>query len=306
MGVSLKSVSKRFSTDIFSPWDAVNDRFLVSKSDQFKGRLFRVDRFTTIYHRPTRRAFIAWVEDLPASGVIRREGTEEVFLVSETMKSEVLDGRYVYDRLRQSHLATPPSGGSGAFYPVTTTGTGDDLGPISMSVAVPVYVDTELQGVASAEDTEDVSVSRFLINHSLNVSPQPGDYFKWSNRWFLVNTPYIDGGLRVVRASELVPAYETMTYLKHTGASPGYSPVTGVVSPVTVSRQFSALIGLNQLTGPTTEFKSTRSMVLYVYVRHIGFDPQLGDAIQHQGVTYQIDRVTMRRDELQWKLEVSR
>lgn len=306
MGVSLRTTASRWAQDRFAPWDASTNRFLEGSLSQIKGRLFRADRFTSIYHRPTRRAFIGLLGDGPESGVVKRLGTDEVYLVSDTAKTEVYQGKFVYDQLRQSHLVTPPSGGLGGYYAATTAGVDDDLGAVSLGLSFPTYLDLELQGIAVSEETEDVVVPRFMLTHSRNISPLEGDYFYWNSRWFLVNTPYIDGGLNIARASELLPAYTVMTYLKPTGVASGYDPVTGVVSSATVERLFSALIGKDSFEGEGTEPPISRKMELYIYVRHIGFTPAVGDSIRYNSKTYQVDSVTIRRDALQWKLVVSR
>lgn len=303
MGVSLKASARRWALDQFAPWNATTDAFDLVNTLQ--GRLFRADRFTTIYHRPTRRSWVSWWEaTYPSSGVVKRVGTDEIYLVSETLRDEVLQGKETYDLLRQTHLVTPPSGGLGAFYQVVTLGTGEALGVVTKAAPVPIYADLELQGVTAADETEDVTVSRFLLVHSRNVSPQPGDYFVWNARWFLVNSAYIDGGLSVSRTSELVYGYRDMTYLRRTTGG-GYNPVTGTVTASSTQAAFSALIGNETQTGPATG-TAAHTLELYVYERHLGFAPRAGDSVIHAGQTFAVQSVVMRREELQWKLVVVR
>ena len=305
MGVSLKASARRFAYDFFQPWDATTNAFSLVTSQYLQGRLFRVDRFTSIYHRPTRRSYISFLTDaFPASGVVRRRGTSEVYLLSKTLKEEVLQDDHVYDRLRQSNLATPPSGGEAVFYQVTTSGTGEDLGVVTKGTAIPVYIDLELQGVLASEGNIDVAASKFILNYSFNVNPVPGDYFVFDNRWFLVNTPYLDGGLAVARVSEMVYGYHDMLYIrKQSGGA--YNPTTGVVTASATTSAFSGLIGLDRKEGSATEH-SKRSLDIHVYERHIGFTPRAGDSIQYDGLVYEVRQVEFRRDELQWKLEVAR
>jgi hypothetical protein len=303
MGISLAASAARWRNDEFSYWDPATNLF---STTTVLGRLFRADRFTTIYHRPTRRSTIGLLEAAPASGVVRRRLGGDIFLLSDTQRQEVFQGDHVYDTLRASHLVTAPSGGLAEFHPATLAGTGDDLGAVSLATAVPVYLDLELQTAVSPNDSEETLSGRWLINYSRNVAPKPGDYFKMGDRWFLVQMPYVDGGFYLLRSLEAVVGYHTFTYQLKTGTGSGYNPITGTVGSPETPRVFSALRGLESMESTATaQATSKRRLELFVYTHHIGFTPNAGDTIKDATRTYRVESVVMRREELQWKIEVS-
>lgn len=306
MGLSLKTAAQRFSKDLFAIWDPVSDTFETVPS--VRGKRFRIDRFTTIYHRPTRRAYIRLLDPaFPGVGVIKRSGTDEVYLVSETLHTDIEAGQLRYEDLRMSHLVTPPSGGFGTFTPVRTTGTGENLGPVNLSTSYNVYLDLELQSAVNVEENIDAVTPRFILNHSANVEPLHGDMFYLDGRSFIVSVPYVDGGLRSARVSELPPAYETFTYRKRSGTG-GYNPTTGQVTQGVTDLLFSGILGRIQKTDQTQTAGTTAptQMELYVYEHHVGFQFEVGNVVLKDSVTYYVNSVVRLREDKQWKIELSR
>jgi hypothetical protein len=305
MGLSLKTAAQRFSGDEFTVWDPTTNTF---GPTTIKGKRFRIDRFTTIYHRPTRRSYIRLLDpSFPGVGVIKRVNGGEIYLISETLNTDIEAGDLRYEDLRMSHLVTPPSGGYGTFMPVRTTGTGEDLGPVDLSTQIPVYLDLEFQSAINIEEAVDETIPRMILNHSTNAAPLPGDIFQRAGRTFIVNVPYIDGGLQAARVSELPIPYTTLTYRVRTGTG-GYDPVTGTVTQGVTDRLFSGIIGRIQrdteqsVTTPSAPTK----IDLYVYEHHVGFNFALGNQILHEGTAYYIAAISQRREKVQWKLELTR
>ena len=306
MGLSLKTAAQRFSKDQFAIWDPVTNTFEATPS--LKGKRFRIDRFTTIYHRPTRRSYIRLLSpDFPGVGVVKRVNGGEVYLLSETLNTDIEAGDLRYEDLRMSHLVTPPSGGPGLFTPVRTTGTGDNLGVVDMSVQTPVYLDLELQSAVDVEENVDAITPRFILNHSVNVNPLHGDVFYFNGRSFIVSVPYIDGGLQLCRVAELPPVYETFTYRMRTGTG-GYDPVTGTVTTGVTDRLFSGILGrIKKSDSPTATQQTTpNQMELYVYEHHIGFQFEVGNQVLYGSTAFYINSVLRRREDKQWKVELSR
>jgi hypothetical protein len=305
MGLSLKTAAERFSGDEFVVWDPETNTF---GTTTIRGKRFRIDRFTTIYHRPTRRSYIRLLTpSFPGVGVIKRVNGGEVYLLSETLNTDIEAGSLRYEDIRMSHAVTPPSGGVGKFTPVRTTGSGDNLGVVDIVTQENAYIDLELQSAGNVEETVDAVTPRLILNHSANVSPQFGDIFAIDGRIFIVNAPYIDGGLRAARVSELPIPYATFTYRMRSGTG-GYDPVTGTVTSGVTDRLFSGIIGrIQRDTEPSVTTPSAPTkMELYVYERHVGFAFALGDQILYSGTAYYINAISQRREEAQWKLELSR
>lgn len=306
MGLSLKTAAQRFSGDEFVLWDPTNDTF--DAVPTVYGKRFRIDRFTTIYHRPTRRSYIRLLtSDFPGVGVIKRVNGGEIYLLSETLNTDFEAGTLRYEDIRMSHLVTPPSGGHGTFTPVHTSGSGDNLGVVDTATQTSIYLDLELQSAVNIEESVDAAVPRMILNHSANVTPLAGDIFRYSGSTFIVNVPYIDGGLRVARVSELPIPYTTFTYRMRSGTG-GYDPVTGIVTSGVTDRLFSGIIGrIQRDTEPSVTTPSAPTkMELYVYERHVGFNFALGNQILYGATAYYIEAISQRREEAQWKLELSR
>lgn len=296
MGLSLASAAKRFAQDQFVGWDAMSDTFSAIAQT---GRLFRTDRFTTIYHRPTRRSTLSLLGEWPASGVVRRVFGGEVLLVGANERQEIIGGSVVYDRLRQVHFVQQPSGGKGDYYPASVSGSGDDLGVVTLGPAEPLYLDLELHAVNEPAAAVDYVVGKFLLTHSANAALQAGDYVAYASRWFLVEQPYVDGGFRLARVREQVVGYQTFSYLRP--GSGAYDPVTGSVTRGESPRLFSGIIesGQTVLSGPTT---LPRQLIVGVFKRHLGFVPQAGDGVSLGNQRYTITTCAQVRDEQQWRL----
>lgn len=308
MGLSLKVSARFFSRDTFQVWDATTDSF--TELPTIRGKRFRIDRFTPIYNRPTRRAFIRLFDPAyPGVGVIKRVGTEEIYLLSETLNTDIENGTLRYEDMRMSHLAVPPSGGQGIFTPATILGTGDDLGPVDLTTQTKAYCDFEFfSTVATPDTTTETGSSRFIMNHSMNISPQTGDLFTFNGRTFIITAPYVDGGLRAARVIELPNPYEIFSYKIRTGTG-AYNPSTGKVTQTVTERLFSGIIGNTTKSteqGAMNSAAAKTKLELYVYERHVGFEFVLGNQITHNGATYYVDSITRNREESQYKLVLSR
>lgn len=303
MGLSLAGSAARWAQDSFLSWDPATDTW---SDEGITGRLFRADRFTTIYHRPTRRSTITQLfGKVPASLVVRRELGGETFLLSATERTEVEHGVEVYDSLRASHLVTSPSGGLAQLLAAVVSGTGDDLGPVVMTPAEAAYVDFELRTTAASPDSTDYAIGRYLMTFSPTILPREGDYLLFNGGTFLFEEPYVDGGFNMARVSRFELGYKNFTYRLPAGTG-GYDPVTGVVTKGTVDRQVSMIVGSG---GDRADSKKVagyeRTLMLYVFKRHIGFEPLAGQKMSDGEREYLIVAVKENRDMLQWGLEVA-
>lgn len=304
MGLSLKVAAQFASHDEFYEWDAVTNTFETTPS--LKGKRFRIDRFTTIYHRPTRRSYIRFLSDrFPKHGVVRRGSSGETYLVSQSLNVDIEAGKLKYEQIRMSHLATAPSGGVGTFVPVVTTGAGEDLGYVDLTTEYNAYVDIEIQSATTTEESIDAVTPKFILNHSTNISPMEGDIFYFNGRSFIVSIPYIDGGLSVARVIETPPKYENFTYRKQSGAG-SYDPSTGIITNGVTELGFSGIIGRNQNSDAQLRQTFPNMLELYVYERHVGFVFETGNTVVYGSEEYYINSVTDRREDKQYKLELSR
>ena len=301
MGLSLKVAAERFSNDSFIPWLADTDTFDVD--NPIKGRLFAADRFTPIYHRPSSRKFATLQTDaIPDSYVVKRDLTGEIYLVSEILHTEMLQNDRIYDRLRVMHSVSNPSGAKASYHAAAVSGTGDDLGFVSLATAVDCYLDTELHSIIDERETESASLSRFLVTHSANVAPEPGDYLQIGSDYHLVLTAYSDGGFHNARTIRQPVAYVDVVYSRYMGTG-GYNPTTGVVTQATTDYNVSGLVGDHISTGLSSSNDPVdRTLTFYIFFRHIGITPKLGDTITYDGTSYIITTVSPQHNSQQWQL----
>lgn len=304
MGISLKTAAYFHSNDLFEPWDFVLGEFKTQAASLIRGKLFRTEQLTSVYQRPTRTAQFRFVDrTIVDAPVLRLSTTGDVFIIGEKVRTKILQGRFEYDHLRAGHQVLPESGGAANYLSVGVLGTGDDLGPVVIGPQVACYIDTAFQSSKPISDVRDASLSRFLITCSLNVLPKAGDFFNWNARWFLIESSYLDNGFGISLAAEVDPGYKEFTYFLHQGTG-GYNPTTGVITQSTVNRVFSALIGRETLSGNATQ-TSERKLEMFIYKRHLGFEPKVGDQVEYEGRRYYVTSVVIDREEIQWKVEVT-
>lgn len=299
-GLDLRTSTTFFQHDLFVPWDAATNTF----SGSVAGRLHRIDRFKTIYHRPTRRQKLSLAEDavVPASGVIRHAKTGEVFLVSLLEEDEVWQGETVYERLVTLHRAVPYSGGYAVFKPVTVSGSGDDLGIVSLTNVQHAYVEVELRSASDERGSLDVEIEEATLHLSANVQAAPGDYITFDGDDYRILVTFSDSGFRAARAVKESPHYETLTYHLQTGTS-SYNPATGTFTEGVADRLVSALIGDETAMRERVSDQYSRQLSVYIYQQHIGFAPKVGDTFAYDGRTYTVTKVSQNQRELQWRLE---
>ena len=297
MGVTLASAARRFARDSFESWLPATDTFSAAQ----QGRLFRADRFTTIYHKPTRRVQVSLLSTWPASGVVRRTNGGEIMLLGEAERVELSQGSAAYDRLRQAHLIQAPTGGAALYHAATVSGTGDDLGLVSLGAGVKCYADLELQAVSDPPNSIDYSLGRYVIHHSANISPRAGDYLQFNGRWLLLEQPYAEGGFRVARSREIPVGYRALTYLRPAAAN--YDSATGIVTAGETARLFSGIVEQSVAATEEPQYRPA-TVTLGVFKAHLGFAPRAGDRVSMDGQPYLITTVEEPRDGLQWRLKL--
>lgn len=303
---SLRSAAARFQEDLFYSWDSVNEVFNTGSSGQIIGRLFRIDRFTTIYHRPTRRRQITFPPGtaLPASGVVKHASTGEIFILSDTVRADAVKN-VVYDRIVSAHLAMPPSGGLGSLRRPTIEGTGDDPGAAVLNEVRQVYFDSELRAASAQPDTEDVSIGHYFLTFSVAAGVMDDDWLVFGSEYYKIVERYPESGFMSARAIKESYTLLPITYYRSTGAGGGYNPTTGEFTPtVRDARQISALISKTESSMWAGGIGESETRKLYIDVNHITWDPTVDDVIDVSGHKYLVTGVTVGKNQLQWELNV--
>ena len=227
-------------------------------------------------------------------------------MVSETSEAEFWLGKdEPYDRIIRAHKLSPPSGGPAQFYPVRTTGTGDNLGLVQIGPAQNGWADTELRSTNKPDGTEEVSIGEYFVTYSRNFSVQDGDFIYVQDRYFRIIEGFPDSGFMSSRASQESPKFETLVFDWPAVTPSVYDPVTGTFTAATNgTRLVSGLIGERKRVGDTREHALQSTLKVFIYAQHIGFDPWIGQQVTHDGTVYHVQSVTKQLEDRQWVLEL--
>jgi hypothetical protein len=302
MPVSIKTAANYFCRDSFSWWDPDTDTFQGS----FLGRVRRIDDFVSLWHRSSRRQHFYIRPDAiyTDTGVFIHNNTGQIWLISQTQQFDDWQSAGIYTKMLRAHSLEAPSGVKAEFYPVTTAGSGNNLGPVTVGPAQLVYADLELRTVTKPDDSVEIVTGEYLLAYSRNVTVNDGDFFKHSGSWYRVLEPYGDSGFSYCRAEDLDPAFVTATFtLSDTAA---FNPVTGAFSTGTATtRQVSVIVGGSKTTGRPSDRDLAEELTLYIYLRHIGFEPEVGMKLTLNSKPYRVISVNKHYENTQYELVVA-
>ncbi len=307
MPASIRISSGFFKRETFEVWDPVAKRF---GPTTLVGRKKRIDAFVSLWHRSSRRDHIYVLpgSQTAAISALRHVTTGVPYLVSQTQDADSWQQNgNVYEVMLRCHKVSGPSGGEALHYPVAVAGSGDDLGPVTIGPAVLGFADTELRSTNEAEGTIRVAGAEYFVAYSRNLAVSEGDYINVAGDDFLILERHYDSGYCYSRAKQESPHFQTVEF-KLPSTTPGvFDPRTGKVTGVSeVTRQVSAFISAQSRTGNLAEHSLSERLTLFIYLRHIGFIPQLGQGVMLNGVRYTLDSIRQSLEDKQWQLELSR
>ena len=303
MPVSIRTAANYFARDTFSYWNPTADRF----DGCFQGRTRRIDDFVSLWHRSTRREHIyirpdACFED---TGVFKHHQSGEIYLVSETRETDGWQGAGTpYSLMVRAHKLGAPSGGKGLFHAVTTAGSGDNLGPVSLGSGTAVWADVELRTTTQADGSVEMTTAEYLLSYSRNVAAQEGDYFYHKGQWYRVLEPYNDSGYMYCRTNNQSPMFVTATFT--TATTSAFNPVTGAFTAgTTTSRQVSVIVGDSEIDGRPSDNDLAEKLTIYIYLHHIGFVPAVGMKLALNSKDYRVIKVAKHYENKQYELEIA-
>jgi hypothetical protein len=302
MPVSIRTAANYFTNEKFSWWNPTADQF----QGCFLARTRRIDNFVSLWHRSSRREHIYIRPDAcyENTGVFRHDTNSEIYLVSETEEADGWQGGSPYSKMVRAHKVSGPSGGKGQYYPVTVSGTGDNLGAVTVGPATTVYADTELRTVTNADDSVEIVTGEYLLAYSRNAFAAEGDFFYHLDQWYRVLEPYYDSGYHYCRAANQEPAFVTATFALSTTST--FNPTTGTFSAGTATtREVSVLIGNTLIDGRPSDNDLAEQLTLYVYLRHIGFTPAVGMTLSLLSKAYKVIKVSKHYENKQYELVVA-
>jgi hypothetical protein len=295
---------KRDTFEVWSPWTTTFGPRTVT------GRKKRIDPFVSLWHRSSRRVHIHVHADEDVSTVHALRGADgTIYLISGTVEQDAWQGDdNTYDRLWRAHKVSAPSGGFAYHYPVTVSGTGDDLGPVTVGPALLGLIDTELRSTADNEQSLQVAEAEYFVAYSGNLTVQDADFFQaLDGTWYRVMETHADSGYRYSRAKQDQPRYQTVEF-KLPSATPAiFDPQTGrLTGGSELTRQVSVLLRNQTRTGHLGTHTLAETLDLFIYQNHIGFTPRLGYGVVLDNVRYTVESVTQVTTEKQWRVGVSR
>jgi hypothetical protein len=303
MPLSLANAAQFANTEWFLFWDPVTDIF----GGGVAGRKRRIDPFVSLWHKASRRVNIHFAPGGDVSGVyaIRHNLSGTTYLLSQTFETDAWQGGETYNEMHRGHKAMAPSGGKGQYLPATVSGSGDDLGPVTLGPAVTVYLDVERSGSVRPDETTQLALNESYVFVSANVAPVEGDFLTLGGVSYRVEEAFFDTGFLAAKTVRADPAYTTATFSFPGASAPSYDPSTGGFTAGSwEEREVSVLIDDTEIVGRPTDRDLEEARTLYVYTRHIGFEPLPGMQVEISGRTHRIVRVDSNVEAKQWKVRI--
>lgn len=195
----LGRIAQKFMREQFLPWDASAADF--DTENPFEGRLAPVDRFLSIYNRPTRmrQLFIKPGTQLPASLVFKHATTGDIYAAGEDRSDTRfnVDCGDPYVTIVMAHEVTPNGQGTtgmATHYRRSPTGPASEPGWYVKRKVADVYVDLEYRTNAAQEGVYDARVSDFYAWAPICSQVNELDTFELDGREYRVTDVYTDMG----------------------------------------------------------------------------------------------------------------
>ncbi len=303
MPLSLANAAQNWNQESFLVWDPVADSF----GGGIAGRMRRIDPFVSLWSKSSRRANLHFAPGTDTSSVfvVQHNLSGVIFLLSPTKEKDAWQGGGTYNEMYRAHKVTPPSGGRGQYLSATVSGSGDDLGPVTMGPAVIVYLDAERSGSTRPDETTQIQENESYVYCSANVAPVEGDFLTLGSLSYRVEEVFVDMGFTTTKTVRAAPAYTTVTFSFPGASAPVYDPATGGFTAGSwEEREVSVLVDEIEIVGRPTDRDLEESKTLYIYTRHIGFEPLPGMQVEISGRTYRVVRVDRNVEHKQWKVKV--
>lgn len=292
----LGRVATHFNAEEFEYLDPATRQWV----DGFSGRLAASDRFLSNFNRPTRKRMLYtdFGMDLKPYDVIRVKTTGEVYLLGVSRR----DTLWLEDitQLTICHMATPGlSAGIAAIERPTVSGTGDDLGWVTLQLVGETYIDLELRTTASEPGSKEVQIGHYFGFAEARADLQDGDRLLLNGGPYVVDEVAYDSGLRLLRLVNRDVHYVDMVFTIGSGAKT-YDRATGKYTYVPETRNVSGI--LTDLHNSDDGFSKDASDYVEVRIEldHIGFEPKPNMAVELNGKSYTISYVQQAEYRRQW------
>ena len=303
MPLSLTNAAQFCNTEEFLFWVPATEAFVTGAP----GRMRRSNPVVSPGDKASRRVnlFVAPGSVPTGTVALKHNLTGTIFLLSPLAELDAWQGGATYQELRRAHKVMPPSGGKGVHRSVTVSGSGNNLGPVTIGPETAVYMDVERSGFSVPVETVVTVEQEVYLFCSANVSYAPGDFLQLDGTYYRVDEWFHDTGFLSAKAVKAPPNYTSVTFLIPSSTSPVFSPSTGgMTAGAYVEREVSGLIDASEAVGRPTDRDFYERFTLYIYSNHIGFTPFPGQQVVVSGVAYRVVRVDHNLSRLQWKVDL--
>ncbi len=282
-------------------WDADTGVF---GPKRFQGRLAPVDRFLSIYNRPTRmrQMQIKPGTELPASLVFQHATTGEIYIAGDSRSDtrwDVTDGE-PYVSLVMAHEVTPNGRGTtglAAHYRRAPAGPADEPGWDVKGQIGSVYVDLEYRTSASQEGVYDARVSDFYAWAPINAAVQELDTFELDGREYRVTDLYTDMGFLGMKLQQ-DPDPRVDLYV--VTAERAYNEATHKFEGTETKHEVTAIVSGAREQAVWSNLDNAIQVVIDFAA--IGFEPKTNMAVEIDGIRRTVKNVFTSVGKKQYEL----
>lgn len=299
----LAKIAQRAMHETFTGWDAASGDF---SGSGFEGRLAPVDRFLSIYNRPTRmrQLFVAPDTVLPDSLVFRHDTTGEIYLAGEARSDtrfNVTDGE-PYATIVMAHEVTPNGRGTtglATHFRRAPAGPADNPGWYVKSRVSDVYIDLEYRTSSSQEGVYDARLSEFYSWAPINAPVTDLDTLEMDGREYRVKDVYTDMGFLGLKLQQ-DPDPRVDLYV--ITADRAYNQTTHQFEGTETKHEVTAIISGSREQAVWN--KLDNSIQVVIDFSAIGFEPKTNMAVEYAGVRRMIKNVFTSVGAKQYELVV--
>lgn len=284
--MNLRNVAAKFETISF---DAFNEATQLWEPDAFIGKVMPVDRFLSIFNRPTRRRSIGLSPDitLPVSRTIRNPNTGLIYVVGEVRKDSFKG--VAYDSVGILHTCDV----TGVVTRKAPVGPISNPGGYQTTTIATSYMDMELRAASEPDESVQNFEGNFFLTTHAGVDLKAWDFISYSGDNYQVETVYFDSGLLMARVVKRDDIRVDVTYNRRTNTA-GYDASTGVVTSGIAGYIVTGFFRQFKLSEVDGEAIKAGDLIFTADLTAFGFEPATGDEIVDGSKTYRIG--TVRRD----------
>lgn len=195
--MDLRRISKHFDSDEFEYLDPVTRLW----GNVFEGRLAVTDRFLSNFNRPTRKRMLYtdFDTDLSQFDVIRHRVTRDIYLIGVARRDTFKMAKIT--QLLICHMVTPNSLSAGLAEVIrpTVSGSGDDLGWVTMEPIGEAYVDLELRATSREPGSKDTEIGMYYAWTESHWPFKDGDKLLVNGQHYIVEETAYDAELQHLR-----------------------------------------------------------------------------------------------------------